>query len=98
MIRFYSLDLTLKRVHNSEKGFLLLNTREEFFMKRIIISLISVAAVLVLFSCAGMNPKVAACKQACKSALEKCKEDARGNAARIAACTVSYDKCCSECR
>ncbi len=66
-------------------------------MKRIIISMLSVTAILVLFSCASMNPKVAACKQACKSALDKCKEDAKGDAVKIAACTVSYDKCKSEC-
>ena len=69
-------------------------------MKKIIFSICSVAIIAGMISCSGVavNPELAACKEGCQKAFEKCKEEAGKDEAKIKACEVARDACCEKCR
>jgi len=57
-----------------------------------------IAAIFTTPFAYSFSFKKEACKKACKETLTKCKDDARGDKIKIAACQVSYDKCVKECK
>ena len=68
-------------------------------MKKLIcaIFIVSIFSFGALY-CAGLaDPKEYACKQACQTALDKCKESAAGNEVKTAACEVGYNECVDKC-
>ena len=68
-------------------------------MKKIFGMLLIGAVVVGISSCKsmGLDPKKAACKEACKTALSECKKKAKRSKVKIAACEVANDKCIKEC-
>ncbi len=54
--------------------------------------------IVLILSCASMDPKRMACEQACESSYGNCTEEAGDDAVKITACTVAKEKCLSECK
>ncbi|MFC1670419.1 hypothetical protein ACFL20_08495 [Spirochaetota bacterium] len=68
-------------------------------MKKFLGVLLLGVVVISVASCASLDldPKKAACKEACKTALDECKKKAKGDKVKIAACEVANKKCLDEC-